>query len=130
MLIYREQPPKATDHRTFLTLAHPEWSDSHQKRVLNSFKQSDYAACVYEEDALVGTVRVLTDHVAFGLIADLLVDPEHRHQGIASTLVKMCRVALPEYYLYADPANPGLADFYQKNGFEERPIWRCRPTDR
>ncbi len=41
----------------------------------------------------------MTDGVGFGLIADLLVHPDFRHQGIGTTLLKMAVVRHPEFYL-------------------------------
>jgi GNAT superfamily N-acetyltransferase len=124
MTEFLETLPSAHDHRVLMHAAHPDWTVTHRRRVRSAFRHSDWVASAYVDGLLAGTIRIVTDHVSFGLIADLLVHPDHRHQGIGSTLVKMAVVAHPDYYLYADPQTPELAPFYTKAGFTDHTVWR------
>ena len=42
----------------------------------------------YDDDALVGFARVITDYATFGYVADVFVLPTHRGQGIGRQLME------------------------------------------
>lgn len=128
MTEFIESAPAARSHNQLLTATHPEWTDDHCRRVRQAFAASDWSAAAYEDGQLVGTIRVLTDQVSFGLIADLLVHPDHRHQGLATTLLKMALAAHPGFYLYADPQSLSLKPLYERAGFTAHQIWRRRQS--
>ena len=127
MTEFIESAPSARAHNQLFDAAHPDWTDDHRRRVRQAFAGSTWAAAAYCDGQLIATIRVITDQVSFGLIADLLVHPDFRHQGLATTLLKMAAVAHPDYYLYADPQSADLAPLYQAAGFTDRSVWRHRP---
>lgn len=72
-------------------------------------------------DALVGLARVVSDGHTIAYLQDVLVDPVHRRQGIASELLR--RVFAPyahvrQHVLITD-AEPGQRAFYEAAGFRE-----------
>lgn len=114
---YIEQPIPHDTHAALLHLAHPDRSSDWQRAVFTAFSHSDYVVSAWDTDTLIGTARVIHDGVAFALLADVLVHPDHRHKGIGRTLVTMCRRTFPTMYMYADPANDDARTFYTALGF-------------
>lgn len=122
---YIENKPTEEAHRALLKDAHPDWSKEHCDRVITAFTNSNYAISVLDDkDNLVGTVRVFTDQVGFAMIADLLVHPKYRLQGIGSQLVTMCESHFSGFYIYADPQSKELDSFYEKNGYAKHNLFR------
>ena len=68
----------------------------------------------YEDGALVGCLRILTDGYFFGTITELLVLPEYQGQGIGGHLLQLAREHTPTLLYFG--AQPGLEGFYEKNG--------------
>lgn len=126
-ITYSEQKPNQAAHRLLLKNAHPDWPELQNERVLTAFNNSTYAASALDEDDnLIGTIRVISDNTGFALIADLLVDPKYRKQGIGSKLLRMCESNFAGLYIYADPQEVDLDHFYEKNGYTKRTLFRKR----
>ena len=68
----------------------------------------------YEDGALVGCLRILTDGYFFGTITELLVLPEYQGQGIGGHLLQLAREHTPTLLYFG--AQPGMEGFYEKNG--------------
>lgn len=129
MITYIEQAPDHDRHYQLLTKAHPDWHISRKERVINAFTKSSFAAAAYDEQELVGTIRAIADGVGFVLLADLLVLPNYRQQGIATTLVNMVRAVYPDCYIYADPGSAEAHYLYQKLQFKERTVYLSKPKE-
>lgn len=56
--------------------------------LFQGIKQSLYAYAAYDEDQLVGLIRVVGDGTTIVYIQDLLVLPEYQRQGIGTTLMQ------------------------------------------
>ena len=72
---------------------------------------------VYDNNVLVGCLRILSDGYYFGTITELLVLPEYQKQGIGSKLLQLAKNNTPTM-LYFD-AQPGIEAFYEKNGCQK-----------
>ncbi|WNX83759.1 GNAT family N-acetyltransferase [Agathobaculum sp. NTUH-O15-33] len=70
--------------------------------------------CAYDENVLVGCLRILTDGYYFGTITELLVLPANRKQGVGSELLRLAKAHTPTMLYFG--AQPGLESFYEKNG--------------
>lgn len=68
----------------------------------------------YENQVLVGCLRILTDGYYFGTITELLVLPEYQKQGTGSKLLKLAKENTPTMLYFG--AQPGVENFYEKNG--------------
>ncbi|MDP5238925.1 GNAT family N-acetyltransferase [Uliginosibacterium sp. 31-16] len=88
---------------------------------------SVHALCAWEDDELVGFVRLVGDGAMKLSVEELLVHPEHRRRGIATALMAgvMAYIAvLPPGCTINLMAAEGLSDFYTKLGFRVRPETR------
>ena len=85
----------------------------------NAFKGSLLVLAAYENDALVGIIRLVGDGFSIIYVQDLLVRPEHQHKGIGSALISEALGRYPYVYqtvLMTDDSEKTSA-FYKKQGF-------------
>ncbi|NMS90812.1 GNAT family N-acetyltransferase [Clostridioides difficile] len=68
----------------------------------------------YDDKVLVGCLRVLSDGYYFGTITELLVLPEYQKQSIGSNLLQLAKDNTPTMLYFG--AQPGVEEFYEKNG--------------
>jgi len=80
------------------------------------FINSTIVISAWENERLIGAVRVLSDKFGRSTIYDLVIDPEYRNEGIGSELVTRCIAHYPdsEWSLETSEENIG---FYEKIGF-------------
>ena len=71
----------------------------------------------WENNKLIGFVRVLSDKMFRSIIYDLAVDPEYQNNGIGSELVKKCIEHFPNSEWLVGTTDY-IAGFYEKIGFE------------
>jgi len=81
------------------------------------FINSTLVISAWENDRLVGAVRVLSDKIGRSVIYDLVIDPEYQRKGIGRELVRRCIAHFPnsEWLLETSEKNVG---FYEKIGFK------------
>ena len=85
------------------------------------FHHSLLTLAAYEGDELIGLIRAVGDGSTIVFIQDLLVDPAHQRQGIATALVRAVLVRYPEVRqveLVTDNTPKTIA-FYKSLGFTE-----------
>ena len=97
------------------------------KRFNVPFVNSTDVVSAWDNDKLVGCVRVLSDKIFRSHIYDLAVLPGYHNQGIGTELVKRCIALYPnsEWNLETIPERIG---FYKQLGFEinEEPILKIK----
>ena len=88
--------------------------DSFNKPFINSI----IVFSAWDNDLLVGCVRVLSDKMFRSVIYDLAVLPEYQGNGIGKVLVKKCREQYPNSeWLVGTTAK--RASFYENLGFDK-----------
>lgn len=82
-----------------------------------SFLNSTFVYSAWDNESLVGCVRVLSDLHFRSIIYDLAVLPKYQNKGIGTELVRKCREKVPnsEWLVQTDKAK----NFYEKIGFIE-----------
>ena len=80
------------------------------------FINSTIVISAWENEHLIGAVRVLSDKFGRSIIYDLVIDPEYQNKGIGRELVRRCIAHYPnsEWSLETTEKNIG---FYEKIGF-------------
>ena len=93
----------------------------HPRALEQGFRHSLLILAAYEGDELIGLIRAVGDGATIVFIQDLLVDPAHQRQGIATALVRAVLVRYPEVRqveLVTDNTPKTIA-FYKSLGFTE-----------
>jgi len=81
------------------------------------FINSTFVISAWDNERLVGAVRVLSDKVIRFVIYDMMVDPEYRNKGIGKELIKKCIEHFPntEWLIQTEKH---ISGFYEKIGFK------------
>ena len=101
------------------------WNEKYHKKeedFLQSLANSWYYLQAYDQDKLVGSGRIISDGILYGMIYDLIVYPDYRNQGIASEILKgLINRALAHNILNIQlfSADQKMS-FYEKRGFVAR----------
>jgi len=82
------------------------------------FINSTIVISAWENERLVGVVRVLSDKFIRSIIYDLVVDPEYQSKGIGTELVKRCIAYYPNSEWLVGCLKD-RASFYEKIGFQK-----------
>lgn len=115
----RKDIPCKQLHKLFMAVG---WSDGTETPLmLNNFNKpfinSTLVISAWENDSLVGCVRVLSDKMLRSIIYDLAIVPEFQNQGIGKELVRKCI----DYFPYSEwlvGTIPKTARYYEKMGFK------------
>ncbi|OCA84186.1 acetyltransferase [Bacillus sp. FJAT-27225] len=96
----------------------PEWQ---KEKFTLIFENSTWAFTVWDNEKMIGMVRVLSDRIMAATIMDLAVLTEYRGKGIGKRLVELCVQKLPhgDWFAHTSANNFG---FYQRCGFEVKDI--------
>lgn len=92
------------------------------------FRHSLLVLAAYEQDALLGLIRVVGDGAAVVLVQDLLVYPDKQRQGIGTALLKAVLErysAVRQIQLVTDDTPKTIA-FYRSLGFSDFASLGCR----
>lgn len=93
-------------------------SGEYPKRLHKALMNSSTVLSAWDEDRLIGLVRVLDDSELTAYIHYVLIDPEYQGKGIAGKLIKMVKEKYKDYlYIEIMPEESKNAEFYKKFGF-------------
>ncbi|PAY02733.1 GNAT family N-acetyltransferase [Pseudoalteromonas sp. HM-SA03] len=97
------------------------WASERTIDVIEKSVENSECFSLYDDEIQIGFARVVSDFSTFGYIADVIVDPDYRGQGLGKWLVETV-VNDPRWkgkflMLATDDAH-GL---YQKHGFKQSP---------
>lgn len=101
---------------------------THHKAGLKAHLEASLATfCAYQEDTLVGLVRVVGDGLSIVYVQDLLVDPDYQRQGIGSALLKHALQTFEHVrqVLLLTDDTPTTRAFYEKHGLINVQKQRC-----
>jgi GNAT superfamily N-acetyltransferase len=124
MLTYSDKRPSTGQFwNLYLTTG---WNDEYglaPEDIEEALSASRFTVSAYDDGALVGFGRVVTDGVMHAMVYDLIVAPDRQGCGIGgailSMLVARCRHAqIPDIQLFCARGKRG---FYERRGFVARP---------
>lgn len=110
--------PPGQLHRLFMSVS---WSKGLETEFMLQhfnapFINSTLVVSAWQNERLVGCVRVLSDKIVRSVIYDLAVDPAFQYQGIGKELVKRCMEHFPDSEWLVGTL-PEISGYYQKLGF-------------
>ncbi len=99
------------------------WSDgTENEKMMEQFNlpfiNSTLVISAWDEQKLVGVIRVLSDKIIRSVIYDLAVLPEYQDLGIGSMLLKKCLQKYPNTAWVVETTENNTS-YYKKIGFEE-----------
>lgn len=106
---------KSLSAGTFLSLAKGVWQGDFNETFTHIALQKTMNITAWQNDRLVGCVRILTDGYFFGTISEILVLPEFQKKGIGKRLMELAWDASPTSLFLG--AQPGKERFFKKLGF-------------
>ncbi|GIP53262.1 GNAT family N-acetyltransferase [Paenibacillus vini] len=108
-------------HGLFMSVG---WSDGRETiemlKCFNlPFKNSTLVISAWNDDRLIGFVRVLSDKIFRSIIYDLAIDPEFQDQGIGRELIKRCVEHFPDSEWLVQTTEK-ISGYYEKIGFKRQ----------
>ena len=105
------------------------WSNytNHPRRLEQAFHQSLFVMAAYDDEELVGLIRVVGDGLTIVFIQDLLVYPHYQRQGIGRCLLEQTLERFKDVYqiqLATEQSVKNLA-FYRELGFRRQEDFDC-----
>ena len=105
------------------------WSNytNHPRRLEQAFHQSLFVMAAYDDEELVGLIRVVGDGLTIVFIQDLLVYPHYQRQGIGRSLLEQTLERFKDVYqiqLATEQSDKNLT-FYQELGFRRQEAFDC-----
>lgn len=93
-------------------------NSSKTKHMNAPFINSTLVVSAWDDERLVGAVRVLSDKIIRSVIYDLVILPEYKNKGIGTELVKRCIEHFPKSEWLVGTMKD-TAGFYEAIGFKK-----------
>lgn len=111
--------PSEQLHQLFVAVG---WSDgSETSAMIDSYNvpfiNSTLVISAWDNERLIGAVRVLSDKMFRSIIYDLLVLPEYQNKGIGKELVRRCIEHFPNSEWLVQTTDK-ISEYYEKIGFK------------
>lgn len=104
----------------FVGLARLIWAREYDASRTAAALRSTINIGAWSEGRLIGSVRVLSDGYFFSTVAEVMVDPSFRRQGIGLELMRRALDETPGGLLFV-AAQPGQERFFEQAGFRRGP---------
>ena len=105
---------KTLNASIFLQFVNQIWPGDYDIKKTQNALSKTLNITAYDDERLVGCLRILSDGYFFGTITELLILPEYQKQGIGSQLLQFARENAPTMLYFG--SQPGIEGFYEKNG--------------
>ena len=93
-------------------------SGNYPKRLYKALMNSSTVLTAWDEEELVGLIRVLDDTEMLAQIHYVLVHPDHQGKGIAGTMLEHVKEKYKDFmYIEVMPEDKKNVPFYEKHGF-------------
>ena len=103
----------------FLALVDRVWPGNYDDEPTADAIDRTLNVTAWDDNELVGCVRLLTDGYFFGCITEILVDPDYQNRGIGRELMdRIWNLSPTSIFLGAQPGNE---EFFEKLGYEPGP---------
>jgi len=105
------------DVTIFTNMAVQVWPGNYHSQYTKEALRRTINTTAWDNDKLVGCVRVLTDGYFFGTITEILVLPEYQRRGIGEKLMSLAFETSPTSLFFG--AQPEAVAFYENIGYEK-----------
>ena len=105
---------KNLDAGIFLNMVKQIWDGEYDIEKTKEALDKTINVTAWDNNVLVGCVRILTDGYYFGTITEILVLPNYQHKGIGKELMKRVKEISPSRLFFG--AQKEAEDFYNKIG--------------
>lgn len=105
---------KNLETETFLNMVKQIWNGIYEVEKTREALSKTINITAWDNDKLVGCVRILTDGYYFGTITEILVLPDYQRKGIGKELMKRVKETSPSRLFFG--AQKEAEEFYNKIG--------------
>ncbi len=116
MAIEFRQPDTELSADEFLDLVQRVWPGEYESGPTETAIERTINVTAWDDDYLVGSVRLLTDGYFFNCISEILVDPDYQRRGIGRELMRRIEAESPGPIFLG--AQPGNEPFFEKVGYD------------
>ena len=118
MIKYTEEKKFTQEQVQKLFLSVGWTSGNYPKRLYKALMNSSTVFTAWDEEELVGLIRVLDDTEMLAQIHYVLVRPDHQGKGIAGTMLEHVKEKYKDFmYIDVMPEDKKNVPFYEKHGF-------------
>ncbi len=118
MIQYTEEKKFTKEQVEQLFLSVHWVSGKYPERLYKALMNSSTVLTAWDNDRLVGLIRVLDDTEMLAQIHYVLVHPEYQGNGIAGKMIERIKEKYKNFfYIEAMPEDKNNVAFYQKHGF-------------
>ncbi|MGN1412703.1 MAG: GNAT family N-acetyltransferase [Anaerovoracaceae bacterium] len=118
-ITYTEEKKFTQDEVQSLFLSVGWVSGQYPSRLYKALMHSSTVVTAWDENHLVGLVRLIDDSELVAYMHYVLVDPAYHGHGIASHMIQMVKEKYRNYlYIEIMPEERKNASFYEKHGFQ------------
>ena len=118
MFTYTEEKKFTKEQVEQLFLAVRWVSGKYPERLYKVLMNSSTVLTAWDDDRLVGLIRVLDDTEMLAQIHYVLVHPDYQGHGIAGKMIELIKEKYKNFfYIEAMPEDKNNVAFYQKHGF-------------
>ena len=118
LITYTEEKKFTQDEVQNLFLSVGWISGQYPARLYKALMHSSTVITAWDNERIVGLVRLLDDSELTAYMHYVLVDPAYHGQGIAGTMIEMVKEKYKKYlYIEIMPEESKNAAFYEKHGF-------------
>jgi ribosomal protein S18 acetylase RimI-like enzyme len=108
---------KKIDVNRFLELVQQVWAGEYHEEWTKEALDKTINITAWDEEKIIGCIRILTDGYYFGTITEILVIPNYRGKGIGTRLMELAWEASPTSLFFG--SQQGNEIFFDKAGYEK-----------